>query len=72
MNGVSINGTTILESEGPRYRYFDHRVAVPDLSLLKPGRNAIATGKTPLYDGKMVHGMEVNWPGIQLLIQYAE
>ncbi len=70
MNGVSINDVNVLEVEGPRYRYYDHRVDVPDLSVLKPGRNAISTGKTPLHDGKMVHGMEVNWPGIQLLIQY--
>jgi hypothetical protein len=43
---------------------------LPDLALLQPGRNVISAGKTPLHDGKMVHGMEVNWPGMQMLIQY--
>lgn len=70
MNGLSVNGTQVINSEGPRYRYFDHRVDLPDVSVLKPGRNVIGTGKTPLHDGKMVHGMEVNWPGIQLLVRY--
>ncbi len=70
MNGLSINGAQAIASEGPRYRYFDHFVPVDDLSILRPGTNQITTGKTPLHDGKMVHGMEVNWPGIQLLIQY--
>lgn len=70
MNGVLINGVTVLDVEGPKYRYYDHLVDLPDLSMLKPGKNVISSGKTPLHDGKMVHGMEVNWPGIQLLIQY--
>ncbi len=70
MNGLFINGHKVLDSEGPRYRYFDHMVDLDDVSVLAQGSNDIATGKTPLYDGKMVHGMEVNWPGIQLLIQY--
>jgi hypothetical protein len=43
---------------------------IPDLAVLRPGNNVISTGKTPLHEGKMVHGMEVNWPGMQLLIQY--
>lgn len=70
MNGVFVNDALVLQNEGPRYRYFDHRVPIEDLHVLKPGKNKISTGKTPLYDGKMVHGMEVNWPGIQMLIQY--
>ncbi len=69
MNGVSLNGSLVIEHEGPKYRYFDHRVPIQDLSIIKQGTNQISTGKTPRYDGKMVHGMEVNWPGIQLLIQ---
>ncbi len=69
MNGLFVNGEKILHAEGPKYRYFAHVVPLKDLTLLKSGVNTISTGKTPLYDGKMVHGMEVNWPGIQLLIQ---
>jgi hypothetical protein len=38
---------------------------------LKPGENVLATGKTPKYDGQTVHGMEVNWPGIMVLIRYS-
>jgi len=60
----------VLDREGPRYAYYLHRVPVPDLTLLKPGENVIRTGKTPLYDGKMVHGMELNWPGVMVLVQY--
>ena len=69
MNGLFVNGKKVIDAEGHKYRYFDHRVPIGDLSILRRGRNTISTGKTPLYDGKMVHGMEVNWPGIQLLIQ---
>jgi len=72
MNGVSINGTKVFDAEGPRYAYFFHRVNVGDLSVLKPGVNTLTTGKTPLVNGKMVHGMEVNWPGIMVLIQYGD
>lgn len=70
MNGVYLNDTKLIESQGPRYRYYDHQVDVPDVGCIRSGENAFRTGKTPLHDGKMVHGMEVNWPGIQLLIQY--
>jgi hypothetical protein len=72
MHGVSINGTQVFEAEGPRYQYYFHRVNVADLSVFKPGLNTLTTGKTPLINGQMVHGMEVNWPGIMVLIQYAD
>jgi len=72
MNGIFVNDQKVIDHEGPRYRYFDHRVSIHDLSILKRGKNIVVTGKTPLHDGKMVHGMEVNWPGIQLLIQRRE
>lgn len=72
MRGISINGTKVFESEGPHYQYYFHRVAVSQVDVFKPGVNMLTTGKTPLIDGKMVHGMEVNWPGIMVLIQYAQ
>lgn len=72
MRGVSINGTKVFESEGPHYQYHFHRVPVSRMDVFKPGVNTLTTGKTPLIDGKMVHGMEVNWPGIMVLIQYAD
>jgi hypothetical protein len=70
MNGIFINGTKVFDQEGPRYKTYYHRVTLTDLSMFKSGRNVLTTGKTPKYDGKMVHGMEVNWPGIMVLIQY--
>jgi hypothetical protein len=70
MNGIFINGTKVFDQEGPRYQTYYHRVTLPDISMFKSGRNVLTTGKTPKYNGKMVHGMEVNWPGIMVLIQY--
>jgi hypothetical protein len=70
MNGIMINGTKVFEQEGPRYQTYYHRVNLTDLSMFKSGHNVLTTGKTPKYNGKMVHGMEVNWPGIMVLIQY--
>jgi hypothetical protein len=70
MNGIMINGTQVFEAEGPRYKTFYHRVTLKDLSAFHAGPNILTTGKTPLINGKMVHGMEVNWPGIMILIKY--
>ena len=70
MNGIMINGTKVFDQEGPRYQTYYHRVILTDLSMFQSGRNILTTGKTPKYNGKMVHGMEVNWPGIMVLIQY--
>jgi hypothetical protein len=72
MEGVYINDHKVFDREGPRYAYCVHRVPLEDLSVLRAGENTLKTGKTPKYNGKMVHGMEVNWPGIMLLIQYKE
>jgi len=72
MHGISINGQEVFEREGPRYAYYAHRVWLPDLGVLRQGENMLTTALTPEYDGKMVHGMEVNWPGIMLLIQYPD
>ena len=70
MRGISINGTQVFDREGPHYQTHYHRVTLKDVGVLRPGRNKLTTAKTPLIDGKMVHGMEVNWPGIMVLIQY--
>ncbi len=72
MEGIFVNGQKVLECEGPRYAYFIHRVPLEDLSMLRPGENLLSTGKTSRRDGTMVHGMEVNWPGIMVLIQYQQ
>jgi hypothetical protein len=70
MRGISINGVQVFDREGPNYQTYYHRVNLNDLSSFRAGRNKLTTGKTPKINGKMVHGMEVNWPGIMVLIQY--
>ena len=70
MNGVYINDQRVFDAEGPRYACYSHRVTLTDTSCLRRGKNVLKTGLTPKYNGQMVHGMEVNWPGIMLLIQY--
>ncbi|MHC4518333.1 MAG: hypothetical protein ACYTAS_07080, partial [Planctomycetota bacterium] len=72
MNGIYINDVKVFDSEGPRYQYHAHRVPVSNVSMLRRGQNTLKTGKTPKYHGKMVHGMEVNWPGIMVLVRYEE
>ncbi|MFZ5833632.1 MAG: Ig-like domain-containing protein [Planctomycetota bacterium] len=72
MEGLYLNGHKVFEREGPHYAYFLHRVPLADLSVLKSGENVLKTGKTPRRNGKMVHGAEINWPGIMVLIQYAK
>ena len=70
MDGLFLNGTKVFDREGPRYACFQHTVPLDDLSQLQTGENILTTGLTPKYNGKTVHGMEVNWPGIMVLIQY--
>jgi hypothetical protein len=68
--GISINGTQVFDREGPHYQTHYHRVPLNNISVFQAGRNTLTTGKTPKINGKIVHGMEVNWPGIMVLIQY--
>jgi hypothetical protein len=70
LHGISINGRQVFEREGPRYAYYAHRVPLRDLGVLRPGENTLTTALTPKYNGKMVHGTEINWPGIMVLLQY--
>ncbi|MHC4353400.1 MAG: hypothetical protein ACYS0H_11880, partial [Planctomycetota bacterium] len=70
MRGISINGTRVFDREGPNYQTYYHRVTLTDVSMFRAGRNLLTKGKTPKNNGKMVHGMEVNWPGIMVLIRY--
>jgi len=72
MNGIMINGTQVFDAEGPRYKTFYHRITLKELSAFRAGPNVLTTGKTPRINGKMVHGMEVNWPGIMVLIKYQQ
>ena len=68
-NGVYINDVTIFDREDLCYDYRAHEVAIPDPMILKRGSNIIKTGKEPLHDGQMVHGMEVQWPGIMVKVR---
>jgi hypothetical protein len=72
MRGVYINSKKVFDDEGPRYAYYFHRVTLADVTAFRPGVNVLTTGMTPKIGGHMVHGMEVNWPGIMVLIQYAD
>jgi len=72
MRGIFVNGIEVFDAEGPHYQYYFHRATVSRMDVFQPGVNTLTTGKTPLIDGKMVHGMEVNWPGIMVLIQYED
>jgi hypothetical protein len=66
MNGIYINGKKVFDNEGPKYKYYAHRVTIDNLGPFQEGVNALSTGGGP--GGS--HGMEVNWPGIMVLIQY--
>jgi len=70
MRGILINDQQVFDREGRKYQAAFHRVTIDDLGAFQPGRNTLKTGMTPRINGKMVHGMEVNWPGIMVLIQY--
>lgn len=70
LNGIYINDFLVFIKEGPRYQYFVHDIDVKDLHAFKQGKNLLRTGKTPLYDGIVVHGVEIQWPGIMILIKY--
>ena len=69
-NGIYINDFLVFTREGPKYAYFQHDSPPEELHVLKQGENILKTGLTPLYPEGMVHGVEVQWPGIMLLIKY--
>lgn len=70
-NGIYINDFIVLMKEGPKYEYFQHDVSV-ERYILKAGENILKTGLTPLYPEGMVHGAEIQWPGIMLLVKYKD
>jgi len=69
--GILLNGDTLTQpvNARPCYDYFIHREAI-DPSKLIAGENTLTTLKTPLRNGSMVHGMEVQWPGIMVKVKY--
>ncbi|MEM7572951.1 MAG: hypothetical protein AAF433_08620 [Bacteroidota bacterium] len=71
-NGLYLNEHLIWIREGDCYVYATHQLEFSgaDLDYLQTGTNLLKTGKTPLFDGQMVHGMEVQWPGIQFKARF--
>lgn len=65
-NGVLLNGHLVTNGKGPCYDYFAHEVPVENVKFFNEGKNKITTLLTPLFQGEMVHGMEVQYPGIMV------
>jgi hypothetical protein len=70
-NGIYINDFLVFIKEGPNYAYFEHHIPI-ETHVLEAGENMLKTGMTPKYHGQMVHGAEIQWPGIMVLIKYEE
>ncbi len=68
--GVFLNSHQIYEREAPCYDYAEHLIESKEVAHLQVGENEITTDMTPLLDGKMVHGMEVQYPGMMLKVKY--
>ena len=71
-NGIYVNEHLVFANEGPCYEYMQHVLTLEDTRVLHAGENSLTTGKTPLYQGEMVHGMEVQWPGIMVKVKYEQ
>ena len=69
MEGIFINDKKVFDNEGPNYQYYAHRITLNDLDAFKDGQNVLATGGNTK---RGIHGMEVNWPGIMVLIKYKD
>ena len=74
-NGLYLNDHLLWMRDGECYVYDTHEPVfgdAHDLHALEQGVNVIKTGKTPLVRGQMVHGMEVQWPGVQVKVKRLE
>lgn len=68
--GTSLNGVEQKpDASAPCYDAHWHEEPLKDITALKQGKNTLKTLKTPLHDGEMVHGMDVQYPGIMLKIK---
>lgn len=72
LNGIYINDWLVPTFEACNYCYGVHRITIEKPHFLKQGINIIKTGMTPLQYGKMVHGTEVIFPGMMLLLRYKQ
>jgi hypothetical protein len=71
LNGIYINDFLVFIKEGATYAYFEHEIPI-ESHVLEAGENILKTGMTPRLHGQMVHGAEIQWPGIMVLIKYEE
>jgi len=73
-DGLFLNGHLLWHRIEDCYVYATHspEFSGHDVKALEQGRNIISTALTPRYRGEMVHGMEVQWPGVQLKVRYDE
>ncbi|MTB53153.1 hypothetical protein [Lewinella sp. W8] len=73
-NGLFLNDHLLWTRTEACYVYVCHDPEFSGLAnkFLQRGKNTFRTALTPLYGGQMVHGMEVQWPGIQLKVRYGK
>lgn len=71
-DGLFLNGHLLWHRIDDCYIYATHSPVFKgqDVKALEEGKNVISTALTPRYRGKMVHGMEVQWPGVQVRVRY--
>ncbi len=71
-NGLFLNDHLIWDRNEDCYVFATHSPTFTGhtLNFLHTGDNVIRTALTPLFRGEMVHGMEVQWPGVQLKVKY--
>jgi hypothetical protein len=72
LNGIYINNWLVPSFEACNYCYGAHRITIDKPYFLKQGINIVKTGLTPLQNGKMVHGAEIIFPGMMLLVKYTK
>jgi len=70
LNGIYINDWLVPTWEDCNYCYGTHRIKLSRPYFLKQGINSVKTGLTPRKYGKMVHGTEIIFPGMMLLVKY--
>lgn len=71
-NGVFLNGHLVWDRHEKCYAYATHSPEFSGAAMeyLQSGENIVSTALTPLFRGQMVHGMEVQWPGMQIKVMY--
>jgi hypothetical protein len=69
-NGIYLNEWVVFTHEGNNYTPGFHRIELDKCHMLNWGINTIKTGKTPKVFDNMVHGTEVLYPGIMVLVRF--